>query len=99
MSASLVGSNDVFVRNESFPWRTMNGETVLVRVGDSEVDHFNEVGTAVWELLDGKRTITDIARKVAESFDISEEAAAVDIETFLNGLIERQLVIASGPEK
>ena len=52
----------------------------------------NPVGSFVWSLLDGKRTIADLARAVAEHFEIPAERSLADVTSFVSVLAGRQLV-------
>ena len=52
----------------------------------------NPVGSFVWGLLDGKRTVGEICAAVAERFAVEPERAAADVETFLGALRTRALL-------
>lgn len=52
----------------------------------------NPVGSYVWGLLDGKRTVADLARAVSERFQVPVERALADVAGFLSVLRGRQLV-------
>jgi hypothetical protein len=46
----------------------------------------NDVGAAVWLLLDGERDAAAIARTIAEDVDADEGTVRADVETFLEAL-------------
>ena len=52
----------------------------------------NAVGSFVWGLLDGRRTVAELARAVAERFQVPTERALADVGAFLAVLRDRQLV-------
>lgn len=67
-----------FSRRGEFVVRTIVGETVLVPVrgqaGDLDAIYtFNELGSFIWALLDGKRSVTEIVREICEQFDAAIE--------------------------
>jgi len=68
-------------------------ETILVPLGH-EAGRFagpyvlNEMAGHIWRLLDGERTVADIARLIAARYEVSEEEAARDVSAFL-GELER----------
>lgn len=49
----------------------------------------NETGAAVLELVDGQRTITEIARVLGERYQTDVTA---DVTEYLSGLAERELI-------
>ncbi len=49
----------------------------------------NDTGAAVLELVDGKRTITEIARVLGERYETDVTA---DVTEYLSGLAERELI-------
>lgn len=54
----------------------------------------NAVGSFVWGLLDGKRTLAEVAEAVADHFHVGGERAAADVTRFLSTLRDRGLVEA-----
>lgn len=52
----------------------------------------NAVGSFAWGLLDGGRTLAQIAEAVAGRFEIGAEQAASDLGTFFAALKARGLV-------
>ena len=82
---------DRLERDPAFVSRQIVGETILVPIrqnmGDLEsVFSLNEVGTRVWELLDGARTLGDIRDRIADEFEVGTEEVARDLLEFLNQL-------------
>ena len=82
---------DRLERDPTFVSRQIAGETILVPIrqnmGDLEsVYSVNEVGTRVWELLDGTRTLGDIRDRIADEFEVGTEEAARDLLEFLHQL-------------
>lgn len=52
----------------------------------------NPTGSFVWGLLDGQRTLAQLAAAVAERFQVSDERALADVSAFVAALAERGLV-------
>lgn len=86
-----------FVRKRDVVTRRVAGELILVPVSGSVVGlesiyTLNEVGGAIWSLLDG-RSVDAIADTISGEFDVPPEAAREDVAEFLrdleaSGLIE-----------
>lgn len=53
----------------------------------------NPTAAAALELLDGQRSIAEIALQMAETFDVTEEQAREDVGTLLARLAERRLIV------
>ena len=96
MEAAYIPSEDVVARE-------IEGELIIVPlaagIGDLEDELYtlNETGKVLWARLDGKSTLREIARGLAEEY----EALPGEIEEDVRGLVEelvrrRMLVEASG---
>lgn len=71
--------------------RTIAGERILVpvRTGAAQMDFIftvNEVGAFVFGLLDGRRSLSEIASLVCHEFEIDEVRARAEICEFLEEL-------------
>ena len=81
----------------SFVTRNIGGETLIVPVTGHVMDLesiyvLNPVGSRIWELLRSPTTPPQIARVVADEFEVSPEHAARDVAEFLDSLHTRGLV-------
>ncbi len=76
-------------------WRVLDGEAVLVSARAGKVRVLNEIGTAIWRLLDGDRSIEDIRRQLLEQFDVPAERVEADLGDFLADLAQKGLLIVS----
>ena len=86
---------DVFVT------RRIAGETVIVPVsgnvaGLESVYTLNEVGSFVWQLIDGRSTAQAIAEAVGAEYDVTLDQAARDVDELLSTLEGKGLVRPSG---
>jgi len=65
-------------------------ETILILTGRSdEMEHFyklNDIGAFVWDRIDGKRTIADLAADVSCSFDAGLPQIKSDLSEFFQHL-------------
>lgn len=67
-------------------------QTAVLLSDHGEMFDLNLVGGYVWELLDGSRTVDDIADEVAGIFDGSAESIRRDIVNLLDDLQRMSLV-------
>jgi len=56
-------------------------------------DGVSEVGERIVELLDGARSVGDIALVLLEEFEVSREQAEADTLDFIRQLVERHVVV------
>ena len=57
------------------------------RAGDLEsIYTMNEVGSRIWELVDGERRVAQIRDVIVEEFEVSPEQAELDLTEFLEQL-------------
>jgi hypothetical protein len=94
----MTTSGDLrFRKAGEYATRKIGGETIVVPIRSNVADlesiyTFNEVGGAVWTRLDAEKSVREIAREIAEEFDVTEEAATEDVRRFLATLSEEGLV-------
>lgn len=88
-----VHLNKIYVHSEDVVAREIEGELIIVPlvsgIGDAEDELFtlNETGKAIWEKLDGKKTVKKVIEELSEVF----EAPAGEIKKDVAGLVEELL--------
>jgi len=80
-----------FLKGSDFATRSILGETIIVPikegVGDlNSIYVLNELGTQIWELIDGKSTINRMIEEICKAYDVGPEEAEKDAIEFLNSL-------------
>ena len=80
-----------------FVTRVIAGETIIVPissgVGDLDaIFTLNEVGTEIWNLIDGQTSMAQMVDVIVDRYEISRETARSDIAEFLAILEARRLV-------
>lgn len=79
-------------RNPVAASRTYDDEGVVIHSGNMELSVMNPIGTRIWELVDGERTVAGIVTAIFEEFDVDRETAEEDVQEFLGELQRRDLV-------
>lgn len=87
----------VYSRNPDVVFRQIADEYILVPIRQNAADlnsiyTLNPVAAFVWELIDGKRPISDILSHLFDAYDVTKEAAQEDLFSFV-GLLEKIDVI------
>ena len=88
--AALSGDT-VVVRHPDVAWQKVDGELVLLDCRGHRLLGLNATAARAWELLDGQRTLGDIARVIAQEFGVPEAQTRQDILGFAAALVQRHL--------
>ena len=82
----------VYRRCSDVRFRIVLDEGVVIKQDTAEVLVLNEVGARVLDLVDGRRTTSDIGDALAGEFDIGDEELRRDLAGYLAELVEVGLV-------
>ncbi len=92
LDATYVISSDVVARD-------IEGELIIVPlaagVGDLEDELYtlNETGRAVWERLDGRRTLAEVVEELAVEYEASAEVLRADVLGLVDELLKRKILV------
>ena len=86
-----------FVKDNQTVTRSIAGETIIVPIasgiGDlNSIYTLNEVGTSIWQLIDGQRSVDEIVENIESEFEVSKEEASQDVFDFLTALETEGLI-------
>ena len=81
-------------RREGIACQVVNGEAVLLDIERGEYFSLNSVGTRIWELCDGTRSVTEIVSVIGVEFDVTEDVVTADAQEILDELAKEKLVEA-----
>ena len=82
----------VLAKNPNAAYRIYDGKATVVLSDQAEVDVLNEVGSAVWDRIDGARTLAQILDSVVEDFEVERDRALLDMLEFVAVLREHRMV-------
>ena len=88
--------SDTPTRNPVAASRTYDDEGVVIHSGSMELSVLNPIGTRIWELVDGERSVEGIINAIFEEFEVDLETATSDVMEFLGELLSRDLVRSGG---
>ena len=72
--------------------QVIDGEAVILDIPGKLLRGLNPVGSRIWQLVDGKRTLLEIARSVALEYRRPEDDVRQDVAVFLGELAEQRLI-------
>jgi len=86
-----------FFKENNCVTREIAGETIIVpikgRVGDLDsIYTLNEVGTLIWQLIDGQKSVGQIVQTIRQTYDVESEEVEKDTADFLHSLEKAGLI-------
>lgn len=94
----VIDVDSVYLPSENVVARVIENEIIIVPlvagIGDLEDDLFtlNEIGRSVWEKLDGKKSVNEIAVELADEYDASVQEIEKDVIGFFEELLKRKII-------
>ena len=73
-------------------YKNLDGEAVLVSLKNSTYYGLDEVGTRIWELIQGKGSLGAVLEGVLAEYDVAERDAAGDLLKLVDELLEQGLL-------
>jgi hypothetical protein len=93
LGATYIPSKEIVVRE-------IEGELIIVPltsgIGDMEDElfTFNETGRAIWERLDGRKTLEQIAGELSAGYESSPGEIERDVIGLAQELLKRKIIVA-----
>ena len=79
-------------RQKDVAWRMIDGEAVIITPSDSTMHTLNDVGTRIWELMTGTRSLREVAGVLCAEFEVDRERAEKDTLWFTECLAKKGLI-------
>lgn len=73
----------------------IDGEALLVLADAGEVAVLNGVGSRIWQLADGSRSIDDIITVIVAEYDTTADEAGRDVVNFIEQLVKEHILVLS----
>ncbi len=81
----LIAADDVILRE-------LDGEAVILHLGDESYYGLNESGTRMWQLLTSGDSIEAAFRSLLEEFEVGEETLRADLCQLVGSLLDSKMV-------
>ncbi len=72
--------------------RVIDGEAVIVIPEGDTVKVLNDVGSRIWELADGTKTVGEIAGVIYDEYEVDRDQAKKDVVEFVEELINSEMM-------
>ena len=98
LSATMNHLKKSYRKNEDVVFRRISDESILVPIKDNVGDlgfiyNLNDVGTFIWERIDGKRRLVDIQKMLVDKFDVNPPEAERDLLQFIADLEKMSFIV------
>jgi methyltransferase-like protein len=79
---------ELFHQKSKFATRYIGTELMIVPIKNSVADMnelytLNEVGSFIWELINGENTIDDIINAIVNEYNVDKKTAQTDLTSFI----------------
>lgn len=94
----MIELDDIYVPSADIVAREIVGEIVIIPLvsgiadTDDELFTLNETGKAIWERLDGRNTLRDVAGDLALDYEAPLETIEEDVRGLVAELVDRQIL-------
>ena len=94
-----VTLDTIYTPSEDVVARKIEGEIIIVPLvagmGDTDDELFtlNETGKAIWERLDGQRSLQDVVGELAAEFEAAEDEIETDVLGLVGELVSRRMLV------
>jgi len=84
-------TSSIFMKSQNVVFRQIGDESILIpvanEVGDlSNIYNLNEIGTKIWDYIDGERDVNEICRLITDEYDAPIDVVMNDMVEFINDL-------------
>ena len=87
-----VNIDSVITKNTEIDDTDLDGEKVMMNLDKGQYFMMNEVGSRIWELIEGNTSIVNIIETLTNEYDVDEETCENTVMEFLGRLKNADLI-------
>ena len=87
-----VNIDSVITKNTEIDDTDLDGEKVMMNLDKGQYFMMNEVGSRIWELIEGNTPIVNIIATLTNEYDVDEETCENTVMEFLGRLKNADLI-------
>lgn len=84
--------NDILRKAENVVSRRIDDETVLLNLKSNVYYSMDEIGTYIWEKIDGVKSMADIADDMRKEYEVGEGEPEKSVRAFIDDLKKEKLL-------
>ena len=89
----MVDMKTVLIRNEKCSVRPIGNGLVVACPHDNETHSIDEIGTFVWNRIDGQTDLDSILADILREYVVDTDTAAKDLQSFVYQLLEAGMIL------
>jgi hypothetical protein len=96
--ATQVNMDSICLPSENVVAREIEGDMIIVPLvagigdADDELYTLNETGKAIWQALDGQKTLTQVAESLTNEFSDPADELSADVLGFATEMVQRGIL-------
>lgn len=83
----------IYDKNKDFPWQSFENETIIIDPESNQSFELNELGTFIWNQLDGKKKVADIVEAIMREYETDDAQVLADLQALIESMQEAKLII------
>ena len=87
-----VNIDSVITKNKEIDDADLDGEKVMMNLDKGQYFMMNEVGSRIWELIEGNTSIVNIIETLTNEYQVDEETCENTVMEFLGRLKDAELI-------
>ena len=76
--------------------QAIEDETLVLKLDSGRMGVLNRVGGWMWDLMDGTRSLREIARACADEYEVDVGQVEADVVAYAQRLLEREMIVLEG---
>lgn len=88
-------SSSLFPNKEEVASKIMDGELIIINLPTGVYYSMDNVGTAIWEMIEEGFNLDEGVAAIIERYDVSHEQALADVKHLVEELLEENLIYIS----
>lgn len=72
--------------------RVIDDEAILIDLLSGNYYSIADVGSIIWQMIEARWTLRDIALAVSEQYDVDRDRVGADIKAFVDALLDEDLI-------
>ena len=88
-----VFESSIYQKNKNFPWQSFDSETIIVDPSSHQSFELNELGTFVWNRIDGKTKVAELLKAIGEEYEVESRELSEDMLEWFIEMGEAGLIL------
>lgn len=83
----------IFKKNQNNPWQSLENETIIIDPESQISFELNELGSFIWQRIDGQTELASIHHDICQEYDVTAEQALIDMNLLIDEMRTHHLIV------